>query len=118
MHLVDCAAAVEGAVPERSVGLAAWIGTSLDAWRREEVDAGVRFIGPQFDRRVGAAALLRLVLVPGGATEVQVFPLVRDRRVEMVQRRNRTFRIGLERDVAPDRPVRLFSRLFCSRMVL
>ena len=76
VQLLALRADYSGDKPASSAVLAQWTGSGLGAWKRSVVAEGVRFTSPPLGPELGDAARLRIVLRPGGASKVNVLPVL------------------------------------------
>ncbi len=84
-----------GDKPETETVLARWAGDDVKKWARSAVRGGVQFVSPPLPPAVGEAFRMRLVLRPGGATNIHVLPVLAVTQAKAVQKNIRGFDIPL-----------------------
>ncbi|MBP1611785.1 MAG: Choline-sulfatase [Acidobacteria bacterium] len=105
VQLLALRADYSGDKPASSAVLAQWTGSGLGAWKRSVVAEGVRFTSPPLGPELGDAARLRIVLRPGGASKVNVLPVLEVKQAKAIQAQMRGINLPLPPAADPLKPV-------------
>jgi arylsulfatase A-like enzyme len=105
VQLLALRADYAGEKPEAGAVLAQWTGSGLGAWKRSVVAEGVRYSSPPLGPELGEAARVRIVLRPGGASKVNVLPVLEVKQAKAIQAQMRGINLPLPPSSDPVKPV-------------
>ncbi len=105
VQLLAQRASYAGEKPAAGAVLARWTGGELAAWKRSVVPEGVRWSSPPLGPELGEAARVRIVLRPGGASKVNVLPVLAVKQAKAIQNQMRGINLPLPPAADPGKPV-------------